>query len=479
MEKISFLLALIVFTLLLLVCVAYMVPRMVSRSKISYLLRLVSSVIFSIWIILLLLCLRLFFFEESKIFEEITKGEVLAGIVIAIPTITTWYNDSEEKRKDAMKKEVGAAFSKWSSETSEENKRLSSKNWLEISRILDKLEIIRKLDNEIELDLNSLFIFLQGKLQQDIKAEKSWREVNSKIINLISHDKESTELFYKLFPSKSLNELRFVDFGRCSLLKKLTGRPEEISFYKCFFTVEFLENWDFFVEGGTVIFNECVFDESISESFFEKFLPDQSKIIIKDSLVIDELDSSRGQISLEYPTEEDAKQDDAIHDLNKYNMDTTSMLASKEYNEQVILEKRDGWGNTPINDLLQGNGVEVITISDDKRTSINNRIIDALEKKLDLGITKENSRISRSKNYVQEMRDGDSYEWWSWNAVMKDKIDSQFKFFIFAVQWDNNQKDKFRCIIFNQESFEKLISKKTPSNDDRYFFYFTSPKIQK
>ena len=94
MEKISFLVALIVFTILLLVCVVYMVLR----SKLSYLLRLVSSVIFSIWIILVLLCLRLFFFEDSKIFEEITKGEVLAGVVIAIPTITTWYNDCDEKR---------------------------------------------------------------------------------------------------------------------------------------------------------------------------------------------------------------------------------------------------------------------------------------------------------------------------------------------------------------------------------------------
>ena len=126
--------------------------------------------------------------------------------------------------------------------------------------------------------------------------------------------------------------------------------------------------------------------------------------------------------------------------------------------------------------MLQGNGAEVITISDDIRISINNRIIDALEKKLHLGITKENSKISRSKNYVQEMKAGYLYEWWSWNTVMKDKIDSQFKFFIFAVQWDNNQKDKFRCIIFNRESFEKLMSKKKLSNGDRYFFYFTSPK---
>ena len=74
------------------------------------------------------------------------------------------------------------------------------------------------------------------------------------------------------------------------------------------------------------------------------------------------------------------------------------------------------------------------------------------------------------------MKAGYLYEWWSWNTVMKDKIDSQFKFFIFAVQWDNNQKDKFRCIIFNRESFEKLMSKKKLSNGDRYFFYFTSPK---
>jgi hypothetical protein len=472
MEKISFLVTLIVFTILLLVCVVYMVLR----SKPSYLLRLVSSVIFSICIILVLLCLRLFFFEDSKIFEEITKGEVLAGIVIAIPTITTWYNDSEEKRKDEMKKEVGVAFSKWSSETSEENRELSSKNWLEISRILDKLEVIRKLDNEIELDLNSLFVFLQGKLQQDVKAEKSWREVNSKIINLISHDEESTELFYKLFPSKSLNKLCFVDFDRCSMLKNLAGRPEEISFYKCFFTAKFLENWDFFVEGGTVIFNECVFDESISKSFFKRFLPDQSKIIIKNSLVNDEMDSSRDQISYEYSTEEDTIQDDTVHDSNKHNRDNNGMSESKGNYEQVILEKRDEWGNTPINDLLQGNGVEVIIISDDIRKSINNRIIDALEKKLHLGITKENSKISRSKNYVQEMKEGYLYEWWSWNTVMKDKIDSQFKFFIFAVQWDNNQKDKFRCIIFNRESFEKLMSKKKLSNGDRYFFYFTSPK---
>lgn len=91
-----------------------------------------------------------------------------------------------------------------------------------------------------------------------------------------------------------------------------------------------------------------------------------------------------------------------------------------------------------------------------------------------------NTTISKSKNYVPEQdklkRD---YLWHSWNALTQAQIDQNKDYYLFAVKYEQIEKDKsvkYKCLLFEKDSFKIFLEGITKTANDRYFFYFAQKK---
>ena len=91
-------------------------------------------------------------------------------------------------------------------------------------------------------------------------------------------------------------------------------------------------------------------------------------------------------------------------------------------------------------------------------------------------MSKDNSFISISKNFIPEMKDSDKekFEWHSWNVLTEKKInDHSISFFIFAIKITEM---KFECIVITRKELTELLKLKNKTIDNRYFFYFARLK---
>ena len=70
---------------------------------------LLSFAAVGVVIAIIILCINDFFKGKNLIFEKLSQGEVLAGIVIALPTIVTWkqaIEQSKENKKNTVSDNV-------------------------------------------------------------------------------------------------------------------------------------------------------------------------------------------------------------------------------------------------------------------------------------------------------------------------------------------------------------------------------------
>ena len=51
-----------------------------------------------------------------------------------------------------------------------------------------------------------------------------------------------------------------------------------------------------------------------------------------------------------------------------------------------------------------------------------------------------------------------------------------YDLYIFAIQLDKYNNEKYKCVILEKEKFRELLKLKVLSKDHRYYFYFTNPK---
>ena len=146
-----------------------------------------------------------------------------------------------------------------------------------------------------------------------------------------------------------------------------------------------------------------------------------------------------------------------------------------------IIENRE-YGR-PINAyLLHGRDYEVVV---PPRQNINVSLLDNMNEELikhksNITLNLNNTTISKSKNYVPEQdklkRD---YLWHSWNALTQAQIDQNKDYYLFAVKYEQIEKDKsvkYKCLLFKKDSFEKFLKEITKTANDRYFFYFAQKK---
>ena len=146
-------------------------------------------------------------------------------------------------------------------------------------------------------------------------------------------------------------------------------------------------------------------------------------------------------------------------------------------NSDLIYENRDLADYGPINDLIESGKSITVNINNDN-SSIKQKIFDELKLSIPMlnKIKNDHYFISRSKNFVPDMKNSEQkkWKWHSWNVLTKMKTeDEKIEFYIFAVQISDRA---FECIVINRENLGELLKHKSMTKDLRYFFYFAKEK---
>ena len=524
------------FFTILLICfilsvITYESLKEASKDR-QYVLSLMLSVFISLVIISSLLLLRVTLFVESKVFAEVTKGEVLGGILIAIPTLFTWYNDSDEKmkerlskRKEENQKELKQNYTNWLSEIKENNCLNDIGYRIGLAGILDSLSGMSGYENII--DLLNLFIILQQKLEKEEEGveAREWRKLFSKLLELIKRTTGSK--FQSLLKSEGIYDIKFISFTKLEEMNLLNTLKEDKKYINCEIPTSILKRWE--VQLENVQFTECVFDNEFLDFIRQKKI-EMSEIGLTDCYILDgegnlssiglrksrnvtpklkeqtedskeiETQQEKTQLRLENDynlekinekggdsedkriysgnsTDEKQEQTDFSEGVNAQeentrlncNSDKTVSESHDSVQLKNIIEYRDLRENGCIDNYLVKGKARFITIDHSDSQSINKRIL------MKLGLSTDKSNISRSKNYLPEMKNSDKerFEWWSWNMLSEEKAKADYEDYVFAVQYDKENNRDFICLHFKKDKFNKLLEQKRLINGDRYFFYFT------
>lgn len=448
--------------------------------------------------------------SEDSLFSKLVSGEVIVGVTVAFPTFYTWYRrdkketaDSEahqEEQKKIQKErykyqkytEIKSDYLTW-------NKNFSIDNMSQIltivnlEQIIERVEEFYKISENKEMhpiDFTSLFIMIQEILKEWSKSNKykessdrnkinsiydSWRKLNNKIIsnmsNVPDHAKNAEEVYALDF---SKNSSIFREYTRSSKFYGCKFKPENFDDYLS--NDGFYEFYDTFMERKLYSYelSKIGDDVKLERYFYED---DFGNILLSTT---EQKDVKQDNSSQEKPDEEQGSEGitpatNEVEPLEQSN----SELSSREI---PIYENRDLSDFGEINKFVECQQSIKVTINDDK-SSIKQQIFDALKRleKTEFDtMTKDNSFVSKSKNFIPDMKKKDKkkWDWYSWNVLTEMKIkDEKIKFFIFAVDTSDIDSDKnFECIVIKKENLSELLKLKSMTKDSRYFFYFAKEK---
>lgn len=449
--------------------------------------------------------------SEDSLFSKLVSGEVIVGVTVAFPTFYTWYRrdkkekaDSEahqEEQKKIQKErykyqkytEIKSDYLTW-------NKNFSIDNMSQIltivnlEQIIERVEEFYKISENKEMhpiDFTSLFIMIQEILKEWSKSNKyeessdrnkinsiydSWRKLNNKIIsnmsNVPDHAKNAEDVYALDF---SKNSSIFREYTRSSKFYGCKFKPENF--------IEFLENdgfyefYDTFMESKLTpdVLSKIGDDVKLESYFYEDGYGNVCLSITeqKDEKPKNEKQDNSSQ---DMPDEEQGSEGITSTNNEEGTLEQFKLERSLRYNS--IYENRDLSDFGEINEFIECQQSIKVTL-DDHKSSIKQQIFDALKRleKTEFDeMTEGNSFVSRSKNYIPDMKEKGEKKWaWhSWNVLTKMKTeDKNIKFYIFAVQTSDRA---FECIVIKKKKLGELLEQKNMTKDSRYFFYFAKEK---
>lgn len=432
--------------------------------------------------------------SEDSLFSKLVSGEVIVGVTVAFPTFYTWYRrdkkekaDSEahqEEQKKIQKErykyqkytEIKSDYLTW-------NKNFSIDNMSQIltivnlEQIIERVEEFYKISENKEMhpiDFTYLFIMIQEILKEWSKSNKykessdrnkinsiydSWRKLNNKIISNMSNVPDH---------AKNAEDVYALDFCKNSSIFREYTRSSR--FYGCKFKPE---NFDDFLS------NDGFYE--FYDTFMESKLTPDDLSEIGDDVKLERYfyEDDFGNILLS-TTEQKDEEKDSKGIKPTINEEGTLEQSKLECSlrDNLIYENRDLSDFGEINEFIECQQSIKVTLNDHK-SNIKQQIFDALKKlgktEFDM-MTEGNSFVSRSKNYIPDMKEKGEKKWaWhSWNVLTKMKTeDKDIKFYIFAVQTSDRA---FECIVIKKEKLGELLEQKSMTKDSRYFFYFAKEK---
>ena len=388
-----------------------------------------------------------YLFPDNCVLQKLVQGEVLAGLMVVIPTLMTWMNTETDNKINLYREEFKSLIEKISSKTIQVSN-------LEVEELKD---LLNKRDSKSFINYKATFLLLQNRLQTENITKSNFyflkdiKDINSKLLKGINSE-DLKDLM------KKIDEFKFIDFGELfnnNLLLDVSQYKSKIGFINCDFTVSYFKASDLLQNSSLNIkFENCILEKEI--------LP-----LLKD-------------FNLEYDVESIYYYDDRdeLRNFTVEGKDDSKIWKKFEGltdNFEEIFEERELLEYGPINQYILKNNVFDITLETNNNESINLKIIREIKKILGKGFTDipdDDIFVSRSKSYIQESKNGDNYKWRSWNVLPSRYTNEEAKkLFVFAIQKENYNKNNFVCVIFDSDNMKALLNFKQLSSDDRYYFY--------
>lgn len=402
---------------------------------------------------------------DSEFFKTLSQGEVLAGILVFIPTTFTWLINSLRSNKEKARMEMREEYLKWLDDFTYKNDTINSNIMLRIK--LEQLLKENETYNFIKYD--SLFATIQKNLTISNANNNlnEWMNINHKLIKSID-DKTIKNIIIE----DSTNTFKAISFDG-SYIEKISSWTVEYQpfiFKNCKLTEDFISNLSK-IESSIFIFEECIFDTPPSK-------------------LIDKFKGKTIEISTYYPKIGDNKR---RHNKENDNEDKkeNKVIQQKDNNKPIYYDLRNFGETFPINEYLLYSS-KPIPIELDNNKNINTNIIEKLKNE----ITEENSEsdiskvldfenpnyiISKSKSYIPTHLQDEKYKFHSWNVLKGNQVNKNIEYIIFAIQTEQNEENKlkkFTCLIFAKEKFNELYSElyefKEEFSDERYYFYYAA-----
>lgn len=416
---------------------------------------MLKSILYSILIVLLLLIMYTLF-PCNYFFEKLVQGEVLAGLIVAFPTLKMWENNELSKKIELHREEYRNLIEII-------NNKDSQITNLEVEVLKD---LLHEPNSDSFMNYKTIFLLLQNKLQSETEIQlkdnfiKDIRKINFEILNKMNSS-EVNELMKKIL------EVKFIDFSvilNNRELLELTDRKANITFINCCFSEECFTKSTFLQSSSiNVCFENCII-EIDSLNLLEEY---DFKYELKNSYYYDEQGFLR-----EYTEKTELSKSEKIDNND---------IEEKIKIQDKIFEERDLSKFGSINQYIIKQKVFDITLKSNNQDSINSKIFTEIKNILKhelKDIENKDIFVSRSKSYVQNTTDGANYNWRSWNVLPESQAkDESKKLYIFAVQKNKNDNKNYVCVILDKNNMNKLLKLKKLSSDNRYYFYFASKKL--
>lgn len=398
-----------------------------------------------------------FFEGKNLILNRLSQGEVLAGIVIAFPTLVTWkqaIEQSKEDKKNMVSDNVRATVKYYDKQLTNLVEDISKTKELpfykagKIEYIIDTYNKLLKEWNEIlKLDISLDFVqvlsticsikYPKGIENPGNELAETWKYNLSTALKpvmkeIISLKKE------EVFGSKEVKYFSYVKFGDTGYeIEKVKFKDK--SFIECTFSADFIDSNSF---------EECEF---INCSISNGQLSIENKKKLLSNTIIG--------------TFRDSNEDDFAN-VNNEKLHSTSV---SEYG--TVFDAREG---IIADNYILGNKFFEIESKSETKKEICQDIIKGLASK---GIDISDEKISISKNYITETNKSEFITgslFSGWNSLFAEKIQksNNFKYYIFCIKNENI----YNTIVFENDNFNRFLKKKNVDKAGKYNFYFNGFK---
>ncbi|HFI0336468.1 TPA: hypothetical protein ACGOV2_000966 [Streptococcus suis] len=425
---------------------------------------LMISATIGVIVVLIILFLNSYTKGENKIWNTLVQGEVLAGIVIAFPTLWTWsnaINEEKENKKNLVSDNIRDTVKYYDKQLFDLVSDISKGGQLSLNKA-NKIEYIVNTYNtllsewkensglNISLDfVQVLPVICSIKYPESIEEpgneeSENWKnnlEIALKPVlkEVVALNKQyvlgSKEIKYFSLITFSLDEYNIKNF-------EFVGKH----FVQCTFSSDFIESNQF--DGCTFI--NCSIQDGELPAVFQKN--------IKEPIIIGEFEGYR---------EENLVSDNKLDSRREKTMEDKG-------NHCQMFDAREG---IVVDDFIMGKKYFEITSVLEEKTEIYKEIVNKLKEKINLDDKINNKRISISKNYITDENGRDETFFTGWHSIFKERLENQnnFKYFIFCIK----EKNTYYTIVFEKENFFKFLEKKNTDKTGKYNFYFTNQKTKK
>ena len=429
--------------------------------------KLVSHPLMIFLVIILISIICIFFIiyrlEESPnsiYFKKLSEGEVIANILVFIPTTITWLVNNLSTKKERKRMELREEYLKWLDDFTSENST-SNSNIIFIIK-LDGLLKENEKYNFIKYD--SLFTIIQKNLiiSDANNNLKKWMDINHKLIESID-----VNVIKNIITDNSINTLKAINFDEYNFDKipNWTEKDYPFIFKYCKIKTDIISYLHQNVSSYRFTFEKCIFDKSPREII--KDLNKQKDLNI--TIEISEYYVKIGGNKYIYHEENDNEK------INNKDKDKTIYYDLRNFGEDFSINKY----------LYKEKSFDIEL---DNNKNVNTEIIEKLNNSLneeasepntwkDLNLNKTNNIISKSKSYIPTNLQNNGYKLHSWNVLKGNQVNENVECIIFTVKKDSKV---FECLIFTKEKFNELYRDLYEFNekfsDERYYFYYANKK---